>query len=219
MAKYHDVLQRSDEWDRLRCGIITASNFSKIITPTGKPSKQWEDMAFDVIAEKMLGRKTDTYTAPAMERGSYLENDACDWYENIHCDGKVALKKMGFITTDDGLIGCSPDRLIGDDGILEIKIPLPKTQVRYLIKGELQEDYTPQIQGQLYVSGRKYVDIVAWHPELSRTVITVERNEAFIACLDQLLKDFNHYVSECWAKIKEVSDVPEIKNSQTLLGG
>jgi YqaJ-like viral recombinase domain len=70
----------------------------------------------------------------------------------------VTAQRVGFITDDNHTIGCSPDRLVGDEGLLEIKAPLPQTQVEYWISGEVNERFRPQLQGQLYVSQRSWVD-------------------------------------------------------------
>ena len=126
MPLFHDVAQYSEAYDRLKLGIPTSSNFHKIITPQGKPSKQWREYACLLIAERILQRKIEFYHSPAMERGLIVEADAVDWYE---FDQDVTVQRVGFITDDDHTVGCSPDRLVGDDGLMEIKAPLPHTQV------------------------------------------------------------------------------------------
>jgi hypothetical protein len=162
---HHDVAQYSEEYDRLKLGIPTSSHFHKIITPQGKPSKQWREYACVLIAERILQRKIEFYNSPAMERGLIVEAEAADWYEFDH---DVTVQKVGFITNDDHTMGCSPDRLVGDEGLLEIKAPLPHTQVEYWISGEVHERFRPQLQGQLYVSQRSWVDIVCWHDVLPK---------------------------------------------------
>src|SRR5215813_7590624 len=145
-------------YDRLKLGIPTSSHFHKIVTPQGKPSRQWREYACVLIAERILQRKIEFYNSPAMERGLIVEADAADWYE---FDQDVTAQKIGFITDDNHTVGCSPDWLVGDDGLLEIKAPLPHTQVAYWIFGEINERFWPQLQGQLYVSQRSWVDIVS----------------------------------------------------------
>src|SRR6266436_1658396 len=110
---HRNVRQYSEEHDRLKLGIPTSSNFHKIITPQGKPSKQWREYACVLIAERILQRKIDFYRSPAMERGLIVETEAADWYS---WDGGVETKPVGFITDDDRTMGCSPDRLVGEDG-------------------------------------------------------------------------------------------------------
>ena len=153
MPILHNVVQYSEEYDRLRLGIPTSSHFHKIITPQGKPSKQWREYACVLIAERILQRKIEFYNSPAMERGLIAESEAADWYE---FDQDVTVQRVGFITDDDHSVGCSPDRLVGDEGLLEIKAPLPHTQIEYWISGEVNERFRPQLQGQLYVSQRSW---------------------------------------------------------------
>src|SRR5689334_10779581 len=122
MPIFHpDLAQYSEEYDRLKLGMPTSSHFHKIITPQGKPSKQWREYACVLIAERILQRKIEFYNSPAMERGLIVEAEAADWYE---FDQDVTVQRIGFITDDNRTIGCSPDRLVGDDGLLEIKAPL-----------------------------------------------------------------------------------------------
>lgn len=196
-----DMPQYSAEWETARLGIPTASQFKNIITPEGKPSKSWKKYAYHLIAEKLLGRPVDTYTSPWMERGSDLEEDAMAAYE---FESDNTTKPIGFILRDDKSAGCSPDRLIGDDGLLEIKCPKPAVQVQYLLTGEVDKEYWPQLQGQLFVSERKWVDILAFHPELPRAVIRVERDESFIGCLESQLWEFNSFLHDVMQKIESL---------------
>ena len=202
---HHDVRQYSEEHDRLKLGIPTSSNFHKIITPQGKPSKQWREYACVLIAERILQRKIDFYKSPPMERGLIVEAEAADWYEFDH---DVTVQKVGFITDDDHTVGCSPDRLVGDDGLLEIKAPLPHTQVGYWISGEVSERFRPQLQGQLYISQRSWVDIVCWHDVLPKLVMRVEPDEKFIEALDRELLIFNYFIDRVMEKIRATNDLP-----------
>ena len=202
MPIIHDVEQYSDAYDQLRRGIPTASQFDKIITPGGKPSASWKKYAYHLIAERFLGRKVDSYTSPYMERGLELESDSVEFYEMMR---DVKAERVGFITTDDKLIGCSPDRLIGEDGLLECKVPAPATHVEYLLSGEIDQKYKPQCQGQLFVSDRKWVDILSYHPEMPPVIIRVERDPVFIACLENLLWEFNSFLREVMTKIESLT--------------
>lgn len=206
---FFDVEQGDDKWDYLRMGIPTSSNFHKILTPLGKPSKQWEAYAHHLIAERYCNRPINSYTSPAMENGKMIEQDAAEDYE---LEFNLETKKVGFVTTDDGQVGCSPDRLVGEDGLLEIKCPLPGTQIGYLLTGKIDQEYFPQLQGQLFVTGRQWVDIRGFNPELPRSTIRVKRDEAYIACLEEQLFQFNFYLRECMKKIAEMQPLrPEMK--------
>ena len=202
---HHDVSQYSEEYDRLRLGIPTSSNFHKIITPQGKPSKQWREYACVLIAERLLQQKIEFYNSPAMERGLIVEADAVDWYE---FDQDVTTQRVGFITDDNHTLGFSPDRLVGAEGLLEIKAPLPHTQVDYWISGEISERFRPQLQGQLYISQRSWVDIVCWHDVLPKLVMRVEPDEKFIEALDRELLIFNYFIDRVMDKIRATNDLP-----------
>ena len=105
-------------------------------------------------------------------------------------------------------MGCSPDRLVGDEGLLEIKAPQPHTQVEYWISGAVNERFRPQLQGQLYVSQRSWVDIVCWHDVLPKVVMRVEPDEKFINALDRELQIFNFFIERVMEKIRATNEVP-----------
>ena len=205
MPIFHDVAQYSESYDRLKLGIPTSSNFHKIITPQGKPSKQWREYACLLIAERILQRKIEFYHSPAMERGLIVEAEAADWYEFDH---DVTVQKVGFITDDNRTVGCSPDRLVGEHGLLEIKAPLPHTQVEYWLSGEVNERFRPQLQGQLHVSQRSWVDIVCWHDVLPKLVLRVEPDETFIKTLDGQLQIINFFIERVMEKIRTTTEAP-----------
>src|SRR6516164_6581024 len=191
---HHDVPQYSEVYDRLKLGIPTSSHFHKIITPQGKPSKQWREYACVLIAE----------------------GEAADWYE---FDQDVTVQKVGFITDDNHTIGCSPDRLVGDEGLLEIKAPLPQTQVEYWISGEVSDRFRPQLQGQLYVSKRSWVDILCWHDVLPKVVMRVEPDDKFIKALDRELQTFNFFIERVMEKICAINDAPASPGRLALRAG
>jgi hypothetical protein len=97
---------------------------------------------------------------------------------------------------------------VGDDGLLEIKAPLPHTQVEYWISGEVGERFRPQLQGQLYVSQRSWVNIVCWHDVLPKLVMRVEPDEKFIKALDRELQIFNYFIECVMEKICATTEVP-----------
>jgi hypothetical protein len=98
--------------------------------------------------------------------------------------------------------------MVGEDGLLEIKAPLPHTQVEYWISGELNERFRPQLQGQLYISQRSWVDIVCWHDVLPKLVMRVEPDEKFIKTLDRELQIFNFFIKSVMEKIRATHELP-----------
>ena len=187
---YHAVEQNTPEWIALRLGIPCSSEFSKIITPkTRKLSAQAPGLMYRLIAEWMTGKPVENAGIQTewMDRGQLLEDAAVAAYENLM---EVETTPGGFCTTDDGMVGCSPDRLIGEDGDCEIKCPLIHTMVGYALTGDLGEDYMTQLQGRMMITGRKYVDIFAFHPRLILPPLRVPRNEEFITELRTALDVF-----------------------------
>jgi hypothetical protein len=140
-----------------------------------------------------------------MERGLIVEAEAADWYE---FDQDVTVQRIGFITDVNCTIGCSPDRLVGNEGLLEIKAPLPQTQVEYWLSGEVNERFRPQVQGQLYVCQRSWVDILCWHDVLPKIVMRVEPDEKFIKALDRELRIFNFFIENVMEKIRTTNEAP-----------
>jgi len=186
--KLHHVEQGTPAWQALRLGIPTASMFNKIVTPTGKVSAQSAMYANRLAAERFLRRPLDDIgNLFWVERGKDMEPDAVLAYE-FERDVKTA--KVGFVTTDDGRIGASPDRLLVDvPGAVEIKCPAPATHVAYLDQG-FGKDYWCQVQGQLMVTGLEWIDRVSYYPGLPLVCERTARDEAYIALLRDSLNVF-----------------------------
>lgn len=196
----HNVIQGSTEWLRVRAGIPTASCFDCIWTPKGKASAQAEKYLHKLLAERMLGRPVVEYISQPMARGTELEGEAVRFYEGVR---DVDTVKVGFMTNDAGTIGASPDRLVGDDGLLEIKVPNEATHVGYLLTHAVDSAYYPQVQGQLWVSGRKWLDIMSYHPEMPPAVVHVERDKKYITGLSAAVEAFALELEAKAAELRE----------------
>jgi hypothetical protein len=196
----HDVAQGSPEWLQCRLGIPTSSCFDQIVTPTGKLSKSSRKYALKLVAEIITGRSTDGIgSLEWVARGKELEPYAAEAYEMTTGTDTQA---VGFITTDDGQIGCSPDRLTLDGvGGVELKCPAPHTHIGYVVDG-FGSDYIPQVQGQLYVAELEWVDRFSFHPEAPAYRERTYRDEAFIKTLAQALDEFNQTRLEMLETVK-----------------
>lgn len=194
-----DVVQGTTEWAQQRIGIVTASAADKIITPTGKPSSQAEKYAWQLLAEQLLGEPLDNATSGFMQRGTILEQRAVDFYE---LQKDVDTIPAGFVLRDDRRVGASPDRLIGSDGLLEIKIPKADTHIGYLLDSE-GIGYRAQVQTQLWVCERTYCDTLSWHPELPPALVRQHRDEKFIAALAAAVEQFNEMLDEAKEKLQK----------------
>jgi hypothetical protein len=194
----HDCEQGSEAWHFARMGIPTASEFFKLLTPTGKPSASAKGIAHRLLAELITGKPITDFDGNAhTERGKELEPDAIAFYE---MQNGLDTVRVGFVTDDARTMGCSPDCLVGDDGLLEIKCPAPHTHVEYMLNG-LDKGYYPQIQGQLLVTGRKWVDWMSYHPEMEPVIIRVERDEKYLADLSAAITAFTKIMNEGKAKL------------------
>ncbi len=198
MIVHYDVVQGSQQWLAMRAGIPTASAFDKIITPTGKKSASAERYMHHLLAERMIGRPLIETVTTWMDRGSASEAEAVSYYE---LERDIDTVKVGFVTNDAKTIGASPDRFVGDEGLLEIKVPKESTVVSYLLKKPVDAEYFVQTQGQLWITERKWTDILAYHPELPNIIRRIERDEEFIAKLAEAVTAFSReleeYSAEC----------------------
>jgi hypothetical protein len=185
MEIVRNIKQGSEEWLIARLGTPTASNFDKIITSTGKESATLSKYALELATGWLLSSPEQGYENIHMLRGKELEPVARQAYAEQTFQGVD--DKVGFIKNQ----GCiySPDGLLGDDGLLEIKCPLAITHAKYLLDNKMPTDYWQQVQGGLWVSGRKFCDFVSFHPNFKEKqlfIVRVERDEKFIAELAKL---------------------------------
>jgi len=194
--------QGSPGWLAARVGIPTASNFDKIVTTKGEPSKQAIKYMFQLAAERITGKKEETYQNAAMTRGIEMESEARAMYELVTGD---TVEQVGVCYPDKKkLWGCSPDGLIGDEGALEVKCPTSAVHVGYLIEGVLPIDYFQQVQGQLLVTARHHVDFMSYYPGLKPLIIRVAPDDKFIASLKKELINFCKELDRITDKIKEI---------------
>jgi len=172
--KIHDVEQGSPAWHTLRAGKPTASVFSKLVTGTGKPSESLGPLARILAAEAFADQpEIDSWGGNShTERGKELESRALFLYEFAN---DVDVKPVGFVTDDDELYGCSPDGLVGDDGMIEIKCLKAENHIEAILycrkNNATAPKYRPQTQGQMMICGRAWCDSVFYHPNFPLLVI------------------------------------------------
>ena len=149
----HDHEQYSPEWWQARLGIPTASSIDKLLTATGKASTQATAYMHALIAERLSGRSDESVSTVWTERGKETEDEARQMLALV-LDQEIT--EVGFITDDDGTVGCSPDGLILDGADIaagvEIKCPKGSTHVEYLLGGKVPTKYVAQVQASLYVT-------------------------------------------------------------------
>ena len=198
--------QGTDEWLMARLGIPTTSNFSKIFGASGKPSTQAKGYMNSLLADYIAGYPVDQIDKTEwMARGNELEGEARDTYCFL-TDNDV--EQVGLVYLDEKkLVGCSPDGLVGDHGLNEIKCPKASTLVEYLLNGKLPSTYKPQVQGQLWVTGREWCDFFAYHPDIeTQFLLRVYRDEKYISGLSDAVLSFVGEMLEKREKLSKLKD-------------
>lgn len=205
----HDCNQGSIEWWAARRGIPTASEFHRILTPkTLKLASAHREYAYELIGDRHRLEECDEgYTSPAMRNGIDMEPEARRWYE---MEQRCTVQRVGFITTDDGRFGCSPDALVGEDGGLEVKCPTHKVHVRWLCEGrQVPDEHKAQVHGNLIVTGRSWWDFLAYCPGLPPLLVRTYPDRYTVA-LKGALDDFWASYTESLSRVRsfEEPDVP-----------
>ena len=189
--------QQSEEWERWR-NRPTASEFDSFITP----AKGLYSAQATAYAAKIVAKRLGVYEEPPptfwMDWGNEQEPNAKFAYTAL--TGRRIIE-VGFVLPDHtDAYGGSPDGLVEDDGLLEIKCPAPETLIAYHAAGELPAQYKPQVQGLLLITGRAWCDFFVFHPELTPLLVRIEPDleyQAKIAeCLLKLLEEIQRIESQ-----------------------
>lgn len=180
--------QGTDEWRQMRAGIPTASEFATVLASGrgGGESKTRRTYLLKLAGERLTGEPAESYSNAHMERGKAMESEARDAYAFMR---DADYEQIGFIRS--GNAGCSPDGLIGDDGMVEIKTKLPHLQLEVLLANQLPAEHVAQCQGALWIAEREWLDFVSYWPKLPLFTIRVLRDEAYIARLAEAVAGFN----------------------------
>ena len=203
MITYTDP-QGSPEWHEARRGVITASRFKvcRDRLRNGDLSKAAMLYAMDTARERLGGKPQEVYQNAAMRFGTEQEPIARAQYETL--TGSLVYG-AGFICTGDRKFGCSVDGLVGDDGIVEIKTMVSSdTFFTAAVEGDTSA-YIDQINGGLWLTGRKWCDLIMWAPDmpagLQMTIIRINRDDDAIEALEADLIAFEKLVSLYEAKL------------------
>lgn len=200
MTYLYTAPQGSDEWLAARRGVCTGSRFkdARARLKKGGMTDECLTYAMDLARERNGGQAPQVYVNAAMRFGTEQEPLARMAYTER--TGNV-VEQTGFWTTDDLMFGVSPDGLVGDDGLIEIKTMVSsKTLFRAVVDRDLSE-YLDQINGEMWLLHRQWCDLILWAPDLAAigrdmTVIRIERDEAEIQRLEDDLMTFSKLVSQ-----------------------
>jgi hypothetical protein len=195
-----DCEQGSPEWYACRLGIPTASEFDTVQAKGkgGAESKTRRTYMLKLIGEQITGQPTYDYSNDHMERGKQMEAEARNLYAMV---ADVEPIKVGFMRRGDA--GCSPDSLIGTNGISEIKTKLAHLQLEVLLSDRLPPEHVPQTQGQLWIAEREWCDFVSYWPGLPLFIKRVHRDEDYIRNLAAAVQAFNDEMQELTARVQQ----------------
>ena len=209
---YHtEVIQGSDEWFALRCGILTASEVNKIVTPTLKTANNEETRShlYELLAQRISNYVEPTYVSDDMMRGHEEEVLARIKYSEQY----APVEEMGFVTNDEWgfTLGYSPDGFVGEDGLIECKSRRQKYQIETILSRGVPENSRLncmlQIQTGLLVTKRKWCDFISYHgglPMLTARILPcfevqeaiIRAATAFEANLQEKLAEYRSLVSD-----------------------
>lgn len=213
--KHFHCVQGDRDWNRLRMGKPTASAFDKLIT-----AKKWEPTkgetrrayAIYLLTELILDEPLSGVSTASMQYGHSTEGTARAAYEML---AGAEVQTVGFCTNDEMTYGASPDAFVGVEGSLEIKSPFkPEIHVEYLMKPEsLVEEYFVQVQGQLFVTGRQWTDLISYHPAFKMVKVRCLPHPEFQSKLAVAVHSFCAEFADLVTRavdLKHLDDVPPV---------
>ncbi len=214
------------EWIRLHFGIPSAAALDQLLTPNFELRKgeMPASYVFKKVAEVIQNRPTIDLSTSSfmMEQGMILESEARPWFE-LEYDKKV--KTVGFITTDDGRCGCSPDGLVlanpglisdifdgtGYEGGIEIKCPSAPVHVKYLVNGALPKEYAAQVMGSMFVTGFKKWIFVSYRRGFPALVLEIYRDEKAMSAIASAIDLFHRDFDRAMDRISNIRKLREME--------
>lgn len=201
-----DIIQGTPEWHAVRCGKATASRIADIVARTKSGySASRANYAAQLVAERLTGVVGESFSNAAMQWGTEKEPEARAAYE---WETDATVLEVGFIDHPRiAMAGASPDGLVGDDGLVEIKCPNVATHIETLLGGTVPAKYVTQMQWQMACTGRRWCDFVSYDPrlpdEMRLFVQRVERDDARISELEKEVETFLAEVDDTVRRLRE----------------
>lgn len=197
--------QRTPEWFSQRIGKVTASRIADVLATTRSgPAKTRADYKAELVAERLTGERVDSYVNAAMQRGTDLEPLARDAYA-FATDQSV--EQVGFIAHPTiEWAGCSPDGLVGDDGLVEIKCVNRAKHIDLLLGAKPEGRYVQQVTWQMACTGRLWCDLAyysdAMPVEMQLHIVRIDRDEEAIATMEEAVSAF---LAEVAASVEQLT--------------
>lgn len=204
MIQIHDCEQGTEEWFRCRMGVPTASMFATVMARgrDGGASVTRKTYLYKLAGELLTGEPMEHYSNAYMERGHEMEGAARELYAFMR---DVEPTPVGFISNHGA--GCSPDSLVTDDGLLEIKTKAAHLHIEAFLRGDFPPEHKAQCQGQLWVTERAWIDLAVYWPRLPLHVVRAYRDEAYIADLAKAVDAFNGELAEVVRRVRDAQEV------------
>ena len=195
----HECLQGSEAWEQLRRGKATASMFGRIVTPAKLQFAAGAGTyACEVVAEQLGVASEKPMPTYWMDRGVEMEPYARKDFELMT---NLPVREVGFIELVANPVGCSPDGLVGDDAMLEIKCPSSEVLIGYHYYDVLPREHVIQVQAQMWIAGRHRCHFFAWHPDLKPFHVVVTRDPKFMNAFDSAIPKFLALVESIKSKV------------------
>lgn len=200
--------QRTDEWFKARLGKVTASKISDVLAKirSGEAAVR-RNYKMQLATERLTGQKTDSYINQAMQDGIDREDTAREIFEIVR---DIKVEQVGFIDHPTiKMAGASPDGLLPDNGVLEIKCPVETTHTTNLLERKLPSRYVSQVQWQMACTGAEYANFVSYNPnfepKLQLIYLDVERDNEYIEMLEEEVSTFLTEVDDIINILRELN--------------
>ena len=202
----NNMEQRSPEWYAIRLGKVTGSQVSAVLAKRDSATRA--NYLSELVVERLTNQQAEFFMNDAMQWGVDTEPQARMAYE---AHKGVLVDEIGFVNhVAISNFGCSPDGLVGLDGLIEIKCPNSKTHIDTVLSKKAPTKYIPQMMAQMACTGRKWCDFVSFDPRLPEDlqlfVVRVDRDDQYIANLEKEVSAFLAEVDETLIKLKGVKD-------------
>ena len=204
MKIHTEFEQNSLAWLQCRAGKLTASEAVGLVTPLFKirTGETPETLLYTKLAEAWRGFPVDTFTTKAMEYGHLKEEQAIPFFE-LAFEEKIT--RVGFIESDDGSMGCSPDGILPGEMGIEIKCLSAPNHLKILLRGEMPAEYAPQVHFSMMITGWKAWRFLSFCPGYPPFVTLIERDENIQATLQVAGEMFIEKLATAKAKLKEIN--------------
>jgi hypothetical protein len=199
---FKDIEQNTEEWFKIRCGLPTASQFKSILAKgEGKMRRAYLNK---LAAEIITGQLGESFSRPEFDRGHAMEPEARNYYSFL---ADVDPEIIGFAR--NGQKGASPDSLIGNDGLLEIKTQRADLLIETILADKFPNEHVAQVQGQIWVTEREWCDLIVYWPGMPPFIRRAYRDSAYIRDLSNAVDQFNEDLAALVERVRRYGKNPK----------